>query len=529
MPIRTPSSRTERAARRSRNHGHPAQPVSGVLNGLAAALLLVVPGWTAAQRPAEIDERLERLEARQRELEQQLERRDERIDELERALADKTDDSAPVAGSASPASTAESEGTDSAVGSPEPGSDESAEADSGAPVAFGNGVQLAEGRAGTLSLGVYALLRATTQRPADQTAFDHLGRELVVDTRRDVQLHRVMIHLRGWFLDPKFRYHLTTWTVNDTEQVRLIGALGYRFSDNLALWGGVGATPGTRSLGGSHPFWLGHDRVMADEYFRTGFSTGIWLDGKATPTLNYKLMVANNISSLGVNASEDTRDLAYGGSLWWMPTTGEFGPQGGWGDFEQHQEPATRFGFSYMRSPKEDRAAQPSQNAPDTTQIRLGDSLLLFERGALGDGITVQKADFQVLSLDAGFKYKGFFLQAEVYQRLLDTFEPAAGSLPIPVDSIRDEGFYVQGSFFPVPKRLELYAATSRVRPDRDVGYDDSSEVIVGANWFWRGSRYQRLNVQVIDVRDSPASSTFGYYTGGMDGTTVTVDVSMLF
>ena len=41
--------------------------------------------------------------------------------------------------------------------------------------------------------------------------------------------------------------------------------------------------------------------------------------------------------------------------------------------------------------------------------------------------------------------------------------------------------------------------------------------------------RYQRLNVQLIDVKDSPASSTFGYYTGGMDGRTLTVDVSMLF
>jgi hypothetical protein len=75
------------------------------------------------------------------------------------------------------------------------------------------------------------------------------------------------------------------------------------------------------------------------------------------------------------------------------------------------------------------------------------------------------------------------------------------------------EDHYVQGSFFPIPKKLELYAATSRVNPDSDVGFKRSSDVLVGANWYWRGQRYQRLNVQLIDVKDSPASSTFGYYT----------------
>ena len=48
-------------------------------------------------------------------------------------------------------------------------------------------------------------------------------------------------------------------------------------------------------------------------------------------------------------------------------------------------------------------------------------------------------------------------------------------------------------------------------------------------NWFWKGERYQRLNVQLIDVERSSTSSTFGYYTGGHDGQTLTVDVSMLF
>lgn len=99
--------------------------------------------------------------------------------------------------------------------------------------------------------------------------------------------------------------------------------------------------------------------------------------------------------------------------------------------------------------------------------------------------------------------------------------------MPIPVVSIRDTG-YVQGSFFPVPKKLELYAAASQVNPDSDVGFKHSSEFLVGMNWYWKSMRYQRLNVQLIDVQDSPTSSTFGYYTGGMDGRTLTVDDAVL-
>ena len=382
---------------------------------------------------------------------------------------------------------------------------------------------------GSLSIGAYALIRATEQLPASQEFTDHLGRTYDVDTRQDIQFHRVMLHFRGWLYDPKFLYQLTVWTVNDTEQVRLVGGFNYLFSDAFSIGAGIGPNAGTRSMMGSHPLWMGLDRVMADEYFRPGFTSGVWASGKVTSTLNYKFVVGDNFSTLGVNASEDTRALTYSGTLWWQPTTGEFGPQGAYGDFEMHDDLATRFGISYVQSPKEDRAAQPSQSAPDTTQIRLGDSLLLFQADALAPGVTVNEAEVQLLSMDAGFKYRGFFLQTEGFYRTLSSFKPTLTSLPVPVGSIRDKGFYVQGAFFPVPEKLELYAATSQIFPDKDAGFKDSSEYLVGANWYWTGTRYQRVNLQVIDVHDSPASSTFGYYTAGMDGVTITLDVSMLF
>jgi hypothetical protein len=38
----------------------------------------------------------------------------------------------------------------------------------------------------------------------------------------------------------------------------------------------------------------------------------------------------------------------------------------------------------------------------------------------------------------------------------------------LPVDEIIENGFYIQTAFFPVPKKLELYAATSQIYGDSD-------------------------------------------------------------
>ena len=73
-----------------------------------------------------------------------------------------------------------------------------------------------------------------------------------------------------------------------------------------------------------------------------------------------------------------------------------------------------------------------------------------------------------MLAFDAGVKYRGFFLQTEYYNRWLDNFE-ADG--PLPVGSIHDTGFYVQAAFYPMPKKLEVYAATSQIFGDKDAGF----------------------------------------------------------
>lgn len=389
----------------------------------------------------------------------------------------------------------------------------------------GDGFLIGRSSAGELAISGYAMLRYVNQLPADQTFTDHLGTTHTIDPRNDIFPHRVIVYLKGWVGAPKLLYTVVLWTVNTTDQDALFGVIGYQFHRKFSLYGGINGSPGTRSLQGSHPYWLGHDRVMADEFFRPYFAFGTWAQGEVTPGVWYNAFVGNNSSSLGIKAAQLDRTLSTGASVWWMPTTKEFGPRGAYGDWEMHEDLATRFGISTTQS-REERFTDATTGATGNTTIKLADSLNVFDPGALAPGVTVQQVDYRILALDAGAKYRGIFLQTEFYTRWLNGLI-ADGALP--VTSIVDRGFFLQGAFFPVPKKLEVYAATSQIFGDKDAGFDHSSEYLAGVNVYPANTRNHRLNVQVIDVNRSPVSSTFGYYVGGQDGTTMSVAFSVFF
>jgi hypothetical protein len=388
----------------------------------------------------------------------------------------------------------------------------------------GDGFLVGRNSMGELGISGYALLRYVNQMPGTQTFTDHLGNTRTTDGRNDIWPHRVMVFFKGWLGNEKLIYAITLWTVMDTAQVAIFGNLGYQFGRKFSVYGGLNGNPGTRSLQGSHPYWLGNDRVMADEFFRPFFTAGVWAQGEAVPGLWYNVMIGDNNSILDVKSSALDRSFTPGASAWWMPTTKEFGPKGAYGDWEYHDKLATRFGFSTTWSP-EQRFTNGFGTADNTT-LRLADSVNVFDTGALAPGVTVETVDYKNLAIDAGAKYKGIFVQTEIYNRWLDTFK-ADGALP--VSSIHDKGFYVQGAFFPIKQKLELYGVTSQIFGDKAAGFDNSSEYLVGMNIYPVKTRYVRLNMQLMDVNGSPVSSAFGYYVGGQRGTTFATAFSVSF
>jgi hypothetical protein len=164
-----------------------------------------------------------------------------------------------------------------------------------------------------MRLSGYAVIRYINQLPATQTFVDHLGNVNVIDPRNDIQFHRALL-----------------------------------------------------------AFWLANDRVLADEFFRPGFTGTAWVNGELAPGFWYHVAAGNSLSQLGFTAKQLTRDIATGQSLWWMPTTKEFGPNGSFDDWEHHEKLATRFGVSAYRS-RENRFNQNANPAADNYQV-YGDS-----------------------------------------------------------------------------------------------------------------------------------------------------------
>jgi hypothetical protein len=383
------------------------------------------------------------------------------------------------------------------------------------------GFDIAKTRRASLNISFYGLFRYMNQTPGVQTFTDHLGRERSVKARNDLNWHRTFVWLTGFFWDPKFRYNISLWSLPTTQQTLLFGNMQYRFSPAFTLGVGIAPNLTARSVQGSWPFWGSSDRQMSEDFFRGGFSSGVFLTGQALPRFNYTLSVNTNISQLGTTAANDSRDFAYSGSLVWRPTTGEFGPRAGLGDLEYHTTLATQFGVSAEHS-REGRYAN-DEAPPNATQIKLSDGVNPFDEGALAEGVTVQKLDYDEMAVDAGFKYRGFSFQSEYYWRRLSDFQTVGG--PVPMSSIFDHGFQVQAMHMVVPKLLGVYATYGKVLDDFD---RKPYEISGGASYYPSGTRSWRLNLHLINVKRSPAASNFGFYTAGQTGTTISAGIDII-
>lgn len=386
----------------------------------------------------------------------------------------------------------------------------------------GKGFDLVRSSFGTLNISLYALVRYLNQMPGKQTWYDHLNRPRTFVGRNDFNFHRAMIWFSGWLGTPKLTYASTVWTVMTTQQTLVYGQLQYRFNKYARVGMGIGPNLSIRSLQGSFPFYSSTDRTMGEESLRAGFTNGLWVGGEIVPKLNYRLMVGNNISILGIQASKLTRDLAYSANLTWLPTTGEFGPRGGIVDLEYHEKPATRLGISAVHS-REDRFNNIGQPSPDNTQVRLTDGVLFFETGALGDNTTVLNADYDMMSIDAGIKYRGFNFQGEFYARRLSKFN-IEGPMPA-TTKITDVGYSLQANYMFIPRLLNVYGIHSYFF-DQFKRYP--WELGGGVNVYPLKNRSWRLNMQVHYVYKSSAGGTFGLYTAGQTGTTFTFGSDIL-
>jgi hypothetical protein len=296
-------------------------------------------------------------------------------------------------------------------------------------------------------------------------------------------------------------------------QVVLAGNLRYLFSDRLVLGAGIEGLPGVRSTEGQFPQWLGVDqRLIADEYFRPSYTSGIWVSGKLGDAVTYKVMLGDNLSQLGVDAAQmDNTFDTWSGALVWMPTTGEYGSgTGAFGDFEDHEKPATRLGLHFTRS-TENRQSQPGTEAPENSQIRISDGNVIFTPGLFGAGINIIDVTYHMASVDAGVKYHGLALEGEFFTRRVDRLS-GDNVDQLSFDELNDNGFQLQASAMVKPQTVQVYLSGSKIFGE----YGDPWDARLGANWFPWENKCIRWNNEFIKLEQSPVGAlSLPYVVGG--------------
>lgn len=381
------------------------------------------------------------------------------------------------------------------------------------------GFKLLETKDGDVNFSLFSYMRYINQKGLDSNYTDAFGVRKPVQRRQDVVLNKVNLTFKGWFMDQKFRYLFYVWTSNSNigqnTQVVVAGKLEYSFNKYFKFGAGVNGLPGTRSTAGNFPFWLTVDnRLYADEFFRPGYTAGFWANGAITDKLNYFAMIGNNLSQFGIDAGQlDAGMNTFSGTIFWFPTTGEYGLVSDFGDFEDHQKPATRLA-GYFTFSEEDRESQPTTDNFENVSIRLSDGNLLFKRNLFASGISIKKAIYKMTTVDAGVKYKGFALEGQYYWRWLSNFTGDSTEY-LGFNLLTDNGFQAMLSYMVIQKRLQLFTTFSQVFGD----YGNPYDARVGLNFFPFKNQTVRWNFEYIQSFKSPVGAlSLPYNVGGTGG-----------
>ena len=345
------------------------------------------------------------------------------------------------------------------------------------------------------------------------TFTDHLGVVRDVHRRNDITVNRSMFIFAGYMFDPKLQYSLTVWTSAGAASIVVAGNIGWRFNKGLTLTGGYTGVPGSRSLVNTFPFFQPTDRSMADNFFRPGFTQGMWANGEPLKGLSYLAFVGNGLNTLNISANKIDTNLLLAGSVWWEPL-GPYSDPGKsrqmYDDYFASKKTRIRIGTSFTRS-REDRFSEIDQSSPDNTSIYNSDGVLAFTTGAFAPGVTVEQATYKMWAIDGGLKKSGFSVNGQYYLRWVNDFE-ADG--PLPIASTFDHGFELSTGQFVVPKTLVLYARGSKVFGQFGSPYEYAG----GAKWYLLPTERLWLTGELMRVHKAPYSGAFTPYTAGMSG-----------
>jgi hypothetical protein len=364
-----------------------------------------------------------------------------------------------------------------------------------------------------LKFNVNTQIRYLNTLNSNEAFTDHLGNVHEVHRRNDITVNRSMFILGGYIFDKRLRYSVTVWTSLGAASMYVAGNIGWQFNKRFTLMAGYTGVPGSRSLINTFPYYTGGDRSMADNFFRPGFTQGVWGFGELAKGLHYQAFVGNGLNTLNISTVKIDTHLLFSGSLWWEPL-GKYGESGKstnmYDDYFARKKIRIRVGTSFTRS-REDRFSNLDQSTPENTSLYNSDGILTFSTGAFAPGVTVDRATYKMWAIDGGLKYNGLAVNGQYYLRWLGNF---VGDGPIPLTATFDHGHELSASYFVVPKKLLVYARGSQVFGQ----FGNSYEYAGGIKWHFLPTERLWLNAEMMRIRRAPYSGAFTPYTAGMTG-----------
>jgi hypothetical protein len=349
---------------------------------------------------------------------------------------------------------------------------------------------------------------------SQDTFTDHLGVTHDVNKRNDITVNRSMTVFGGYIFNKKAQYSFTVWTSAGASSIVVAGNIGWQFNKAFTLTGGYIGVPGSRSLVATFPFFTANDRTMADNFFRPGFTQGVWASGEAVKGLYYLAFLGNSLNTLSIAANKIDKDLLGSGSVWWEPM-GPYGEPGRarnmYDDYFASRKVRIRLGTSFTRA-RENRISDLDISSPENTAIYNSDGVQAFATGAFAPGVTLQDATYKMSAIDGGLKWNGLAVNGQYFMRWLNDF---VADGPLPLGSTFDHGAEVSASYFVKPKKWMPYVRASWIRGQ----FRDPYEYGAGLRWYYLRTDRLWLNAEVFHLTGgAPYTGTFTPYTAGMTG-----------
>ncbi|MEM6329174.1 MAG: hypothetical protein AAF790_02880 [Planctomycetota bacterium] len=347
---------------------------------------------------------------------------------------------------------------------------------------------------------------------------DNAGVTRTVRNRNQFDVERARLNLSGTAVSPNLRY-LFIFDA-DGDGGSLVDGLAFHFTYevNRALRLRLG-----RWKAAAHREWLLSsrysrmvDRSLATEFFRVGFTDGLWLLGDfnalGVDGWHYEASLTNGLRTSSRDSVNLDDNLGAAVTLRCDPL-GPYGP--GVVDYAGNTSPVVRLGASFAYDKSDDRSdAGVAFGLGDDGFLRLSDGTRLADPGALAPGLTLLGDRVLLAAVDAGIKYRGWSASCEVFWR---SIQDLTADGPLPIGKINDTGYHIEVGRFLIAKRLDVNARVSQVTGPQG----DSLAYAAGFNVYWGDGRDDRVNKFAFDVtrvQRSAINSTQADIFAGDDG-----------